>query len=140
MSERSGGELLEERSCISRKSERSGISERSGVSRKSERSGISERSDRSQISEKSQRSDKSQLSETRVKLNKTEDKLAAFACSLNSEPKSEVDMHPLREVRKLVIPEKVRVSINSPIPVTIISLTPMCDNLTISRMVKTTKW
>ena len=85
MSERSGGELLEERSCISRRSE---ISERSGIS---QRSGISERS---QISEKSQ------ISEQHKNSDKTEDKLGAFACNLNSESKSEVDMHPLREVRK----------------------------------------
>ena len=85
MSERSGGELLEERSCISRRSE---ISERSGISQ------------RSQISEKSQRSEKSQISEQHKNSDKTEDKLGAFACNLNSESKSEVDMHPLREVRK----------------------------------------
>ena len=93
MSERSGGELLEERSCISERSERSCISRRSEIS---ERSGISQRS---QISEKSQRSEKSQI-EKRDNSDKTEDKLSAFACNLNSESKSEVDMHPLREVRK----------------------------------------
>ena len=85
MSERSGGELLEERSCISRRSE---ISERSGISQ------------RSQISEKSQRSEKSQISKQHKNSDKTEDKLGAFACNLNSESKSEVDMHPLREVRQ----------------------------------------
>jgi len=79
---------LEERSCISRRSE---ISERSGIS---QRSGISERS---QISEKSQRSEKSQISKQHKNSDKTEDKLGAFACNLNSESKSEVDMHPLRE-------------------------------------------
>ena len=100
MSERSGGELLEERSCISERSERSCISRRSEIS---ERSGISQRSgisERSQISEKSQRSEKSQISKQHKNSDKTEDKLGAFACNLNSESKSEVDMHPLREVRK----------------------------------------
>ena len=85
MSERSGGELLEERSCISRRSE---ISERSGISQ------------RSQISEKSQRSDRSQLFETCEKLEKTENNLSLIACDVNSESKAKVDMHPLREVRK----------------------------------------
>ena len=73
-----------ERSFISRRSERSGTSERSG------------KSQRSQISEKSQKSAESQLSEPSGRLYKTEEK---FACSVNSESKTEVDMHPLREVR-----------------------------------------
>ena len=76
MSERSGGEILDERS------------ERSG------------KSERSQISERSQRSGRSQLSEACEKFKKTEDKLEAFACNVNSESKSKVDMHPLREVRE----------------------------------------
>ena len=101
MSERSGGELLEERFSKSRR-----LSERSCISRRlSERSGTSERTG---ISQRSQISEKSQLSETSGKSYKTEDKLAAFvcsanseafACSVNSESKAEVDMHPLREVR-----------------------------------------
>ena len=80
MSERSGGEILDERSC------------------KSERSG---KSQRSQISERSQRSDRSRLSETCEKLEKTENNLSTKACNVNSESKPKVDMHPLREVRKL---------------------------------------
>ena len=92
MSERSGGEILDERSCKSLRS-----AERSGKSQRSERSGISQRS---QISEKSQRSDRSQLSETCEKLEKTENNLSLIACDVNSESKAKVDMHPLREVRK----------------------------------------
>ena len=90
MSERSGGEILDKRSSKS---------QRSGKSQRSERSGISERS---QISEKSQRSDRSQLFETCEKLEKTENNFGAFACNVNSESKAKVDMHPLREVIKLV--------------------------------------
>ena len=101
MSERSGGELLEERSCKSRR-----LSERSQISQRSERSGTSERTG---ISQRSQISEKSQLSEASGKSYKTEDKLAAFSCSVNScsvnsESKTEVDMHPLREVRTSVFP------------------------------------
>ena len=81
MSERSGGEILDERSC------------------KSERSG---KSQRSQISERSQRSDRSWLSETCEKLEKTENHLSTIACNVNSDSKAKVDMHPLREVRKLI--------------------------------------
>ena len=76
MSERSGGEIFDERSHLSEMSERSGKSERS------------------QTSERSQRSGRSQLSEAY-------EKLETFACNVNSESKSKVDMHPLREVRKL---------------------------------------
>ena len=81
MSERSGGEILEESTCISQRSQRSA---------------------RSQRSEKSQRS---QFSETFEKFEKTEriaeNTLDAFALNVRSESKIKAAMHPMREVGSL---------------------------------------